>query len=654
MDTNFGNRRKRSDATGSRRRRWLYILALLVTTGLIFIPVLQAVHDTGSFQLDGDADTGTQTVSITPPGTVDWDQVCYKVVQRPVSQGGEGKTAAQALARCGTNTALPSTYTSVAWTAEEVADSTSIFTTGSKDILDLNEWAYKNSGGLPDKDNLLHGYAARYSSAPDPDDPQNPNDTVCKNGSFPTCEILFFGSDRYDDEGSATTGVWFFQQKVQLGATKIGGGLSFDGATLGTPAAHQEGDILVTSEFTIGGTISTMKIFSWNVHCTGTNNSDGNLPPPFTDADCGEKNLLLRAQSSAAYCGSALDGDQFCGLVNPNAIALPWSFNDKDNTPLPTSPVFPQGGPDGANANEFFEGGINLSQLGLGGECFQSVLLESRTSAEPNATIKDFVLGQLGECSSGMATTPLLPTGRTLTTVIPGDHVSDQVTTLNITGIATWQGTIKFYICNPTQIDQPGTTADDAVQDTCLTGGTQVGNDIPITQATTLPITSTTFVTVNAIGKWCFRGEFISGTTNLPNASDSTSGECFTAITLQPTIKTEQTWTVKDKAQVTVDSGAGDLLGKLRFKLYSGSDCSGTGGISTLLYDSGDITVSGTSPQTISTTVSTSLEFKANQTATALKWLITYTSDNAGHNNVTSTCGTENSTLTIAGNEAIP
>ena len=123
---------------------------------------------------------------------------------------------------------------------------------------------------------------------------------------------------------------------------------------------------------------------------------------------------MLRAQSTAANCLTAGDGDAFCGLVNPSAIVLPWSFNDKDNTSLPTNPVFPQGGPDGANAGEFFEGGINLSQLGLAGECFQSVLLESRASAEPNATIKDFVLGQLGECAGAVTTDVKLANGTEL------------------------------------------------------------------------------------------------------------------------------------------------------------------------------------------------------------------------------------------------
>ena len=31
----------------------------------------------------------------------------------------------------------------------------------------------------------------------------------------PTCEVLFFGSDRYDNSGDAQQGFWFFQNKIQ-------------------------------------------------------------------------------------------------------------------------------------------------------------------------------------------------------------------------------------------------------------------------------------------------------------------------------------------------------------------------------------------------------------------------------------------------------
>src|SRR5205085_1106738 len=41
----------------------------------VFIKTVVAVHDTGQFQLDGDASSLTNTVG-TPPAVDDWDKIC--------------------------------------------------------------------------------------------------------------------------------------------------------------------------------------------------------------------------------------------------------------------------------------------------------------------------------------------------------------------------------------------------------------------------------------------------------------------------------------------------------------------------------------------------------------------------------------------------
>jgi hypothetical protein len=61
-------------------------------------------------------------------------------------------------------------------------------------------------------------------------------------------------------------------------------------------------------------------------------------------------NLRILATSTAANCAA---GDAFCGIVNPtNSTMAPWPFTDKSGN---TS--YRQG--------EFFEGGLNLTALGL-------------------------------------------------------------------------------------------------------------------------------------------------------------------------------------------------------------------------------------------------------------------------------------------------
>ena len=135
----------------TRRRRFLFVPLLLAACIALFVVAgAQAVHDTTLFQLDGNAlssDTSVAFSGGTTTGVDDWDNVCHQV--NPV--------------------ACPSPFTNthgataVSWSAE-ANPSSSIFTGGgSKDPQDISNWAWKDAGGLPDKDNLQHGFAARYS-----------------------------------------------------------------------------------------------------------------------------------------------------------------------------------------------------------------------------------------------------------------------------------------------------------------------------------------------------------------------------------------------------------------------------------------------------------------------------------------------------------
>src|SRR5580765_8084871 len=66
----------------------------------------------------------------------------------------------------------------------------SIFTTGgSKDPNDIPQWKNTN-GSVPDKDQLLDAFAAVYTVG---------------NQVY-----LYFGTDRYGNDGDSTIGFWFF------------------------------------------------------------------------------------------------------------------------------------------------------------------------------------------------------------------------------------------------------------------------------------------------------------------------------------------------------------------------------------------------------------------------------------------------------------
>jgi hypothetical protein len=452
--------------THRRTRRFLVAATLFALAFTLAHPFgAQAVHDTGAFELDGNATSQTSD---------DWDKVCHQVTGSDCSTSSN-TTSARA----------------VAWSAEPNMNSTIFTGGGSKDPIDIDQWAWKDgAGGLPDKDNLQHAFAARYSLPPS---------AACPSGGASTCEVLFFGSDRFDNSGDAQQGFWFFQNEISLGSAKLGGGTSFNGV-------HRNGDLLVISNFSNGGTVSTITIYKWNSAVNG--------------------NLELLATSDSAKCTSATAGDAFCGLVNANdGTVAPWPFVDKSGNTTYLN-------------GEFYEGGINLSLLGLGDECFASVSAETRSSTSTTATLKDFVLATFGGCTSSIATTakdgsgnPIPPGGLSIGT---GSVAVKDSATLTVEGAATWTGSVSFFLCGPI-----ATGACDGT----INAGTQIGLAQTVNQATTQPLSSDA-ATVTSVGRYCWRATFTSGTTGVPNASDDGSGttpnpECFTVNPVQPTLTTQ-------------------------------------------------------------------------------------------------------------------
>src|SRR4051794_14031068 len=168
-----------------RTRRALIAAGTVVGTTLalaLFAGSASAVHDTTLFQLDGNALT-SDPGSPASTGADDWDRVCHQV----------NPTA------CPSPVTNTSGATAVSWTAEANASS-SIFTGGgSKDPQDISNWSWKDAGGLPDKDNLSHGFASRYSV---PSNAHCPGPGGNANGTT-NCDVIFFGSDRFDNSGDA-------------------------------------------------------------------------------------------------------------------------------------------------------------------------------------------------------------------------------------------------------------------------------------------------------------------------------------------------------------------------------------------------------------------------------------------------------------------
>ena len=219
---------------------------------------------------------------------------------------------------------------------------------GSKDPDLLASWKHKD-GSVPDKDEIINAYAAKYLGSPSGDN------------------ILTFGADRFDNSGTAFIGFWFFKDSVF--AAPDG---KFRKGPLATDALaeHQIGDVLVLIEFTIGGTVPTAKVFEW----VGTGGS--------------ESGGTLNDITGTAPLGSVFS------ISNSVAQNIPGSCPAWDYTPKGGAP----GGPIPTNA--FFEGAINIDAFpALAGSCFSSFMVETRSAASVTSTLKDFALGQFNTCA---------------------------------------------------------------------------------------------------------------------------------------------------------------------------------------------------------------------------------------------------------------
>ena len=197
---------------------------------------------------------------------------------------------------------------------------------GSKDTRDITQWRH-TSGSVPDKDEITHAYAKFFDSAN---------------------SIIYFGADRFDNNGDASIGFWFFQDNVKALA---------DGTFSGK---HQNGDMLVVADF---GSSSEIIVFLWQ-----------------------NGQLIAYLADTTARCqdGVAMD---VCFMANEAVVESPWSY----------TPKFGQA--DWFPVESFVEGGIDLNAIfGSDIPCFTSFLAETRSSSSPTAQLKDFVAGTFPLC----------------------------------------------------------------------------------------------------------------------------------------------------------------------------------------------------------------------------------------------------------------
>src|SRR5690242_3132254 len=155
---------KRPKSERPRRRRWcqpwLEVLEGRVTPSLL-----------GTFELDGNVQTGVLGSSGSTTTSHDWDQVF-----------------------AGSSGALATSFD----TDKVNSNTDDIFTGGgSKDTLGIQQGKWLFTGSKPQgKDDITHAYASAYI------DPTN--------GHL----ILYAGMDRFDNSGDSTAGFWFFGNNI--------------------------------------------------------------------------------------------------------------------------------------------------------------------------------------------------------------------------------------------------------------------------------------------------------------------------------------------------------------------------------------------------------------------------------------------------------
>ena len=311
MDAHSGSKgTARSESRAAVRRGAVALLALLL--GFMFIgPAAFAVHDEGVFELDGNAQA-----SATPGD--DWSGVF----------DGNNHSIAR--------TFIPD---------PAAGDATYFKEGGSKDNNQISSWLHAPLDGTPDKDDITNAYAAAYVHSGD--------------------LLVYFGADRFSNDGDSQIGFWFFQDNVGPNVA--------DDTFHGT---HKVGDILIQSNFTVGGVISTVKVFEW----VGSGGSNGSLDLLGTGGDC-------------STVGS---NDDACALVNNATDTAPWTYVPKAN--VGSAGTFPIGA--------FYEGGINLTALlakldpPQKPHCFTSFLAETRTAQPFDARLKDFAAGSFPLCAT--------------------------------------------------------------------------------------------------------------------------------------------------------------------------------------------------------------------------------------------------------------
>jgi hypothetical protein len=571
--------------TGSRRRRrFLFVSLLLVAcTALFLAGSAQAVHEF-SMQLDGDVSTHAYTVNDATKQVDDWGANACNVADTPVPPGPACATGI--LGQTDTAHSIFLASRNVAGTTESVApnsatvgaakafDSASFqrdfesnatcpttsaiglsststnrcsgddttYATGSKDTLGIANggWQCNHDNNVNNKVDINNSYVASFWTG-----------GSAGNGDH----ILYAGIEKEKNNGTNDIGVWFLQGTANCSSA----------SAANWTGGHLNGDVLVVSEFSNGGGVSTVKTFTWRASTDSTSKffGDGGCidsrPGHFNPKVDGGCNGLQ--SGGGGDCKGASVTDTTCATTNATATtggaANP--YTGTVSTPWLASDATLGIGNNQVVAPDFIEMGIDITRLFAGtGEaapsCFNTGVPDTRSSPSVTATLFDYVTNQIGECHTAVTTTPVDATDNTKAppSSIPAAPTNADVAvqdkaTIGVTGVSSFSGTISWHICGPTAAASTqlcdGSTA--SSNPACTTTVSCVGVDLGSTTANANGDYFSPVAHITEAGRYCFRADFSSTTTGVPPGSDSSSTECFTIGPRTPTLTTNATTAVE-------------------------------------------------------------------------------------------------------------
>ena len=442
------------------------VLGFQLATSLV--PV-NAVDATGQFTMDGTI--GSAAPTTTPP--FHWSDL-FSSSGAPIL----------------THSSYPALLDSV-FVPDYATPDSSYFTqngAGVKDTDAIANWGCKTQNTPTSKDDIQNAFGAVF---------RIPNGAPENGGHI----VAYFGVERLSNTGDSFAGFWLFKNP-QVSCSGTGG---FTGS-------HTDGDILILTNFTNGGSTAAVDVFQW-----------------VGDDATGSPQMVTLA-NGGNVCGvspGGTDGDSVCAISNASStlkctdpsltISSPW---------VPTS----------VGGCEFTEAAIDLTQLFGGtasGPCFSNFMAETRSSQQITATLKDFAGGLLNTCVVPAVNTTASGHG---SSNLPGSAQHDTATMPVSNGNPTPTGSITFFLCTPAQATSAG----------CPQGsGTQVGGAVTLSagSATSTPdVTATTTPNDLATGTYCWGAHYAPDTnsenTYLPSYGTDSTNECFTVAKAQPTLST--------------------------------------------------------------------------------------------------------------------